>query len=132
MCCTTTPILARETLPLSRCIPLGCGALRGIEPLSAPVKRFAVSSLAGRLRSPLHPIDQGALRSPHGPLDRLFRHPAYEQRETSALPCAIPSTNPARVGCPPTVPLVGSWPAFRLLDFDQGWPPCMGIVSPST
>ena len=44
----------------------------------------------------------------------------HEQRETSALPCAIPSPNLPQVGCTPTVPLVGSWPAFRLLDFEQG------------
>ncbi len=82
VCCTTTRSWQgrRYALPLH---PSGCGALRGIEPLPAPVKRFAVSSCAGRLRSPLHPIDQGAFHSPRGPLARLFHHPAHEQREMS-------------------------------------------------
>jgi hypothetical protein len=113
-------ILARETLR-SPVASLWLWCFWGTEPHSAPVKRFAVSSLArGAFLLLLHPHDQGAFHSPRGPLDRLFRHPAHEQREISALPYAIPSTNLAQVGCVPTIPFVGLRPAFRLLDFDQG------------
>ena len=119
MCVVLQHDLGKGDATLSRCIPLAV-VLLGYRPLPAPLKRFAVSSLAGRLRSPLHPIDQGAFHSPHGPLDQNFRVPAHEKRETSALPYAIPSPNPTQVGCAPTVLLVGSWPAFPSLEPDQG------------
>jgi hypothetical protein len=36
-------------------------------------------------------------------------------------PLNTPSTNPTRIGCAPTLSAVGSRPAFRLLDFEQGF-----------
>jgi len=68
----------------------------GIEP-SCASKHFAVSSLAGRLRSPLLPIDQGALHSPYGTLDQ---------------PCAD--------WMPPTVSARWITASVSPLDFDQG------------
>ena len=119
MCCTTTH-LGKGDAALSRCIPLASGAIQASS-LLAPVKRIAVSSLAkGAFLLLLHLHDQRAFHSPRGTLDRNFRVPAHEQREISILPCAIPSTNPTRVGYAPTVPYVGSRPAVRPLDFDQG------------
>ena len=59
MCVVLQHDLGKGDAALSRCIPLGCGALRGIEPLPAPLKRFAVSSLArGAFLLLLHPHEQ--------------------------------------------------------------------------
>ena len=102
VCCTTTRSWQGDPLrvPVASPRPVAHPGLS----LLAPVKRIAVSSLAGRLRSPQHPIGQGAFHSPSGTLDQ---------------PCAV--------WMPPTLPPVGSRPAFRPLDFDQGKRPWMRI-----
>lgn len=102
MCVVLQHILARETLAALPLHPSGLWCFGGIEPHFAPSKRFAVLSRAGR--------DFALLLHLHRP--RGLRSPVE------------PSTNPARIGCAPSLPPMDHGQHFNCWTSSRGFAPC--------